>query len=157
VDAGDQSAIGALRRLGPFGWARVAMWSAVFAAVISIPTRLIPNGWFRRMTPTRPQDYVFLAVASALGGLVVGLRRRTGGAQDRVAAAGGVGTFLAVGCPVCNQLVVALIGVGGATSVFAPIQPLIGVGSVVLLAWALRATLRDGSRCALPADERMAG
>jgi hypothetical protein len=157
VDAADQSSIGVLGGLGPVGWARVAMWSAVFAAAISIPTRLVPNGWFRRMTPTRPQDYVFLAVASVLGGLVVGLRRRTGGAHDRAAAAGGVGTFLAVGCPVCNQLVVALVGVAGATSVFAPIQPLIGIASIGLLGWALRATLRGLSRCAVPADGRIAG
>lgn len=102
------------------------------------------------MTPTRPQDYVFLVVASALAGLVMSLRRRAGGAHARAAAGGGFGTFLAVGCPVCNKVVVALIGVSGATSIFAPIQPAIGIVSIGLLAWALRQTLHAPDACAVP-------
>jgi len=33
----------------------------------------------------------------------------------------------AIGCPICNKLVVALLGVSGALTCWAPLQPLIGV------------------------------
>ena len=42
--------------------------------IIAIPTRLVPNGFFSRMTPTRPQDYVFLAISASLLGLTLALR-----------------------------------------------------------------------------------
>ena len=117
------------------------MWAVIAAVAIAVPARLVPNELFSRMTPTRPQDYVFWVVGAILTGLVMGLRR-IGPNRDTKALGGGIGTFLAVGCPVCNKLVVALIGVGGATSVFAPIQPVIGLASLGLLGWALRTQLR---------------
>jgi hypothetical protein len=46
-------------------------------------------------------------------------------------------SYLAVGCPVCNKLVVFLIGTSGALTFFAPLQLYIGIGSVLLLAWTL--------------------
>ncbi len=132
----------ALRRFGLADWIRVVGSAILFAAVIAVPTRLVPNGWFRRMTPTRPQDYAFLAVASILAGLVIGLHHLAARGPQRAFVAGGLGTFLAVGCPVCNKVVVALIGVAGATGVFAPLQPVIGLGSIALLAWAVHRTAR---------------
>jgi len=51
--------------------------------------------------------------------------------------AGGVLSYLAVGCPICNKIVVAVLGVSGALSYFAPIQPILGVLSVALLGYGL--------------------
>jgi hypothetical protein len=126
----------ALRRFVFADWVRVAGWASLFAVAIAVPTRLVPNGWFQRMTPTRPQDYAFLIVTSFLAGVVVSLRHLAASVPQGTFFAGGIGTFLAVGCPVCNKLVVALVGVAGATSVFAPLQPLIGLASVALFALA---------------------
>lgn len=56
------------------------------------------------------------------------------------------GSVLAVGCPVCNKLVVAAVGISGALNVWAPIQPVIAAASLALLGWALWrrvATLRS--------------
>ena len=55
---------------------------------------------------------------------------------------GGLATFFAVGCPVCNKLVLLALGTSGALNMFAPIQPIIGVGSLVILAATVRWSLR---------------
>ena len=73
---------------------------------------------------------------------------------DRPARAGGVGgllAFFAVGCPVCNKLVLLALGTTGAMELFAPVQPLLALASVVLLAVALRSRLRNERACRLPA------
>jgi hypothetical protein len=56
----------------------------------------------------------------------------------------------AVGCPVCNKLVVAVLGVSGALSYWAPIQPVVGVLSVALLATGFAMRLRGAVACAVP-------
>ncbi len=140
---GGAAGLAVLRTLAVADWLRIAAWTIVAGAAIAVPARLVPNDFFRRMTPTRPQDYVFWVLGAALTGAVLGLRGRATDRSDAAAMAGGLGTFLAVGCPVCNKLVVALIGVGGATSIFAPLQPVIALASLALLVWALRARLHD--------------
>lgn len=49
-------------------------------------------------------------------------------------ASGGLLSYFAIGCPVCNKLVVLALGSSGAISWFAPLQPLLAVASVGLLA-----------------------
>ena len=131
-----------IRLLQPADWFRIVSWAVVAGAAIAIPARLVPNDLFSRMTPTRPQDYVFWVLGAALTGLVLGLPRDATNATNAAAMTGGLGTFLAVGCPVCNKIIVALIGVSGATSIFAPVQPVLGIASLALLLWALRTRLR---------------
>ena len=41
-------------------------------------------------------------------------------------------SLFAVGCPICNKLVVMAVGVSGALNWFAPLQPLLAGGSLVL-------------------------
>ena len=43
----------------------------------------------------------------------------------------GAVTYLAVGCPVCNKVVLVALGTSGALSWFAPVQPLLGLAAVV--------------------------
>jgi hypothetical protein len=63
--------------------------------------------------------------------------------------AASVGAFLAIGCPVCNKIALVLLGAGGAMTVFAPLQPLIGAVSLMLLAgtlaWRFRLRVRGGA------------
>lgn len=131
-------------------WLTAGVYAAVAALIIGIPTRVIPNHWFSRMTPTRTEDYVFLTATSVLLGMTLALGRRVA-ADPRRSLGSGFATFLAVGCPVCNKLVVALIGVGGALSWFAPAQPVIGAAAVALLAVGLRQRLRAVASTACPA------
>jgi hypothetical protein len=74
--------------------------------------------------------------------------------DQRVARTGGFAgllSFFAVGCPVCNKLVVIALGTVGARQWFEPIQPLLAVGSIVLMVVALRSRLRNATSCPLPA------
>jgi hypothetical protein len=130
----------------------VARWivATVVGAVLAIPTRLVANGWFRRMTPTRPQDHAFWVIASVLLGATIALRREANRRVEASVAGGGIGTFLAIGCPICNKLVVGLLGTAGALNFFAPLQPLLGVGSLALIAWGLRVAWRNAEACPLP-------
>ena len=58
-------------------------------------------------------------------------------------------TFFAVGCPVCNKLVLLALGASGAMTYFEPVQPVLSLLAVVLLAWALARRLRVQSACAI--------
>jgi Na+/H+ antiporter NhaD/arsenite permease-like protein len=70
--------------------------------------------------------------------------------KGRFGAAGAIVSFFAVGCPVCNKLVLLALGTSGAMQYFEPIQPLLAALSVALLLWAFvrRATSED--RCPVP-------
>jgi hypothetical protein len=112
--------------------------------LIGVPTDLIANPWFGREVPPRPLDYLFLALTTllvaALGATyALPLACPT---RERQLTAGGVLSFFAVGCPVCNKIVVLALGWGGAMTYFAPVQPLLGVVSLGVLGWAVWARAR---------------
>jgi hypothetical protein len=139
------------------GWCYLLLSLAaavVVAVILAIPTAIIDNSLFTRMTPVEPEQYVFWIVTSLLSGALIATYlspRFRRGLAGPAAGAGLLGVF-AVGCPICNKLVVALLGTSGALSYFAPIQPLIGLGAVALAGWALwirLRVLRDPS-CPLP-------
>ena len=64
--------------------------------------------------------------------------------------AGTLVTFFAVGCPVCNKLVLLALGTTGAVTWFAPVQPFLALASIVLMAIALRIRMRNAVACRLP-------
>ncbi len=59
----------------------------------------------------------------------------------------GLLTFFAVGCPVCNKLVLLSLGAAGAVTWFQPFQPLLQVAAIALLTWALVRRLRNRASC----------
>ena len=63
------------------------------------------------------------------------------------ATAGGVLSFLAVGCPICNKLVVLAVGVSGALSYWVPIQPFCAAASAGVLVFAVYQRLRGLKSC----------
>lgn len=139
--------VATLRRAGPGFWLRAGVWSAVTATVIGVPTVLIENSFFRRMTPTSLWQYVAWMAAALLAGMVLAARRLPGAncrVEGRTLAGGGL-AYLAVGCPICNKVVVALLGVSGALNYFAPVQPLLAVLSIGVLIVTLRRILRSGT------------
>ncbi len=126
-------------------WLLVLVAAVAAALLIGLPTAMIKNPWFTRMTSVRPQDYLILAVTAALSGLIGGTFATgpaPGGGQSRALAGGGL-SLLAVGCPVCNKLVVLLLGTSGALTLFAPLQFYLGVASLALLVWTLRLRARS--------------
>lgn len=73
-----------------------------------------------------------------------------GGTTSALGYAGGLAAFLAIGCPVCNKVALVLLGTSGALTIWAPLQPLLGIASLALLgatlAWRLRMRAR-GNAC----------
>ncbi|GAA2788601.1 hypothetical protein GCM10010533_28560 [Mycolicibacterium pallens] len=115
--------------------------AAVVAVAVGVPSALITNPLFVRMTPVAWWSYVVWALTAVLSGMLAATyvnHRTTGSATPgRAGLLASVGSVLAVGCPVCNKLVVAAIGVSGALNLWAPIQPAIAFASLALLVWAL--------------------
>ena len=128
--------------------------TALAAILIGIPTDVLPNPWFTRMTPASASNYLFWVASSVLTGALLATYLLPAAVPTKTAAAGagsGYLTVLAIGCPVCNKLVVSLLGVSGAFNYFAPIQPLLGATGLLLAAVALVVRLRGaGQQCALP-------
>lgn len=148
-----------LRGFSPAAWLLAGIGTVGALAAIGLPTRLIANGIFGRMTPTRMQDYVIWAITAPLVGLIIGsfALGRAVETGDGKLLSGGLFSFLAVGCPVCNKVVVLLIGTSGALTFWAPLQLWVGVASVLTLAWTLVLRARGVAfGCVLPAPEGIA-
>jgi hypothetical protein len=131
----------------------VAVVAAIIAAmVIGIPTGVVPSPFYRRMTPVTWWDYPIWAASSVLVGLTAATYVRVGGApasmsQGGRAAGATLLSVFAVGCPICNKLVVALLGGGGALDYFAPLQPLLGLLSLGLLGVGFTVRMRTTDTC----------
>jgi hypothetical protein len=147
-------------------WSLAALYAAGSALLLGIPTKLIPTPLFSRVVPTSPQDYaIWIASALLLGpllslmtlypmpspkaapgkGSLAGTGRAFGGALL---------SFFSVGCPVCNKVVVLLLGLGGAMTIFNPLRPYLGLASIVLLGVTLFLRVRVVRYgCRLPAHK----
>ena len=135
----------ALRDAGWRFWG-IALSSAVaYAVVLAIPTGIIPNPFFTRMLPAGPWNYGYWLLSAPLVGLVVASSVSPAFracSVERQTTCGGLLALLAVGCPICNKVVVMLLGVSGALTYFQPVQPLLGALSLLLLGYALWLRLR---------------
>ena len=144
-------------------WLAAAVAAIATAAVIALPTAMVPTPVFGRAVPTTWWAWPVLAVTSLLSGLLFATYVREPGDEqpasatvDRRGAAGGLLAFFAVGCPVCNKLALVALGYTGALRWFAPVQPFLAVAGVALLAWAVRARLAGQLACAAPDPTRTA-
>ena len=133
------------------------MYACVAALAIALPSDLIDNRFFGRPVAPRTIDYIILATTAAFIGLILAIRptAATGvteiaEAQDRRTYFSGALTFLAVGCPVCNQAVIALVGASGALAWWAPIQPVVGLAAIAVLIYTLSERLRTYKLAACP-------
>ena len=120
--------------------------------VVAIPTVLIPNPWFAREIPVTPWAQPVLIVTAILTGLLVAtyVARPAESANKRTVRLGGAGaiiSFFAVGCPVCNKLVLIALGTSGAMQYFEPIQPYLAAASIGLLFWALYKRVTSEDAC----------
>lgn len=145
--------LSAVRRFTARQWLVAAGAAVIVALLVGVPTDVIPNPVFGRPVPVTWWSYPVLVVTAVLGGLLAATYVRTEEEFDRPARTGGIGgllSFFAVGCPVCNKVVVLALGTVGARRWFEPLQPLLAVASIVLLVVALRSRLRSADACPLP-------
>jgi hypothetical protein len=146
-------------------------WALAALVAFGLAAAIIPNPVFGRQIPPEPFAIAVWLVSAPLIGVLGATYSApatpAGGtgpagplvmeaAEDAARADGtalgtlaGLGTFLAIGCPVCNKIALVLLGTSGALTVFAPLQPLIGAGSLALmggtLAWRFRLRARGGA------------
>lgn len=142
-------------------WQAAAVAAVATYVVVAVPTDLIDTPFFSREIPPTWWSFPVLAVTAVLTGLLLATyvsrdpastdeSGHEPGRKGRFGAAGAIFSFFAVGCPVCNKLVLVALGTSGAMQYFEPIQPLLAALSIALLLWAFvkRATSED--RCPLP-------
>jgi hypothetical protein len=124
-----------------------------------VPTDLIDTPLFVRMTPPEWWNYPLWVAGAVLVGLLAATyvadpgQSRSGDSQGGKVFGGGLLSVYAVGCPVCNKLVVLALGASGALTYFGPAQPVLGLLSVGLLLYALRARLAGEASCPVDVPE----
>jgi hypothetical protein len=131
----------------------VAAFAMATALLVGVPTAVVPNAFFGREIPVQWWNYPALALTALLSGLVLGTYLRPSpptAPGGRLGSIGGVLSFFAVGCPVCNKIVLLLLGTGGALSYWAPLQPLLALASLALLAEAALRRLNAQTACPAP-------
>jgi hypothetical protein len=130
---------------------------------------IIPNPVFGRQIPPEPFAIAVWLISAPLMGLLgatytaravpppavmVPLAPRPAGDPGErqgttIGTVASLGAFLEIGCPVCNKIALVLLGTNGAMTLFAPIQPIIGAASLMLLAgtlaWRLQLRVRGGA------------
>jgi hypothetical protein len=155
VSAGDPLA--ALLRTRRF-W--LTAGAATLAAVVflGLMSGIIANPLVVRIVPTRSSDVAIWLASAPLIGItlatyVVRPHRADHGADGQLPLGiGSLTTYFAIACPVCNKIVLLALGTSGALTFFAPIQPLIGLASLAVLAatlgYRLRQIRRGCARCA---------
>lgn len=117
---------------------------------VGIPSGVIANPFFVRPLEARPTDYVFLGVITVLA-IALGASYGVPAVcppQDTKAFGSGLLLFIGIGCPVCNKVVIAVAGAGGALAYFEPLQPLFSAAAIVLMGVALILRVRDIRRAA---------
>ncbi|MEI6362727.1 MAG: hypothetical protein WCP95_11380 [Actinomycetes bacterium] len=144
----------------PRRWSVALLAGVATALLVAIPTAVIPNPVFGRTVAVTWWSYPVVVLTGVLGGLLFATYVREpvpdshspddGDEVDRASKLGMVGalvSFFAVGCPVCNKLVLVALGASGAVTWFAPFQPILALASVVLMVVALRIRLRTERAC----------
>ena len=133
-------------------WLTAVVGAVAVALAVGLPTDVIPNPLFGRPVDVTWWSYPSLAITSVLGGLLLAtyVAQPQPVTHERRGIAGGLLGFFAIGCPVCNKLVVIALGTSGALDWFAPTQPILAVLSMVLLAVALRQRLNTADSCEVP-------
>lgn len=159
-DVKNTAAIAAMRSWAPRRWIVAGMSAIAFTVVVAIPTDLIDTPFFSREIPPTWWAWPALIVSSILTGLLIATyvapstpHQGEPETSDKSRVGGYVGsilTFFAVGCPVCNKLVLVALGSAGALTWFQPIQPFLQMAAVGLLVWALLYRLRGEIECPLP-------
>ncbi len=139
-----------------------ALWAIVAGLAYGLVTAIIPNPVFGRSVAPEPFAIWTWLVSAPLMGLVLATytaprpssrivmltaltpveEERVERRSSTVGSLASFGTFLAIGCPLCNKVALLLLGASGAMSVWAPIQPWVAVASLAMLTatvvWRLR-------------------
>lgn len=118
----------------PHRFLRGALVGLALFAVLGTVTAVWSNPFFVRMTPVGPWELGATTLTAILAGVTVGLwvpkcRLRTSGV-------GGVASFLGIGCPTCNKVLMLLFGGPALLAWFDPVRPYLAAAGVIVMAFA---------------------
>ncbi|MDV8015518.1 hypothetical protein R4P70_29800 [Rhodococcus sp. IEGM 1241] len=133
-------------------WITALAGAIAAALIVGVPTGIVPTSFYQRMTPVLWWNYPVWMATAMLSGLILATyvrSRSSSAAPSRIGIGSNALSLLAVGCPVCNKLVIMTVGVTGALNVWAPIQPVLGLISLCLMAAAFRQRLKGERSCAV--------
>ncbi|PXY25527.1 hypothetical protein BA062_25555 [Prauserella flavalba] len=117
---------------------RATVMSGLALLVVGVPTDIIDTPLFSREIPVRWWEYPVLVATVALTGAWFAIQGPTSSDRARRTPLGGVLlSVFAVGCPVCNKLVLIALGTSGALSIWQPVQPFLALISLGLLGFAV--------------------
>lgn len=160
---------------------QVALLAAVVVGLlIGIATVLIPNPWFARDIAPVWWNYPVWIMTAAITGMLFATyvkldpskvepvevpakqqsstqTEETSEQKDsygKMGMVGGVLSWFAVGCPVCNKLALLAFGYSGAITYFTPIQPFLAIAALLLTTGALVWRLKGQVVCSVPLPRR---
>lgn len=136
-------------------WIVAAAVGASTYFLIALPTAVIKNPIFGREIAVTEWSVMVIVVTSVLAGLLTATYVKNDYSDEnpkqmKIGSAGALLSFFAVGCPVCNKLVLIALGYSGAIQYFAPIQPYLALIGIALLMYSLRMRLNNEYSCSLP-------
>ncbi len=136
-------------------------WRALKGTAIAVPSFVVlgsvaalwENPLFFRMTPAGDLEIALLLALSLLLGLYVAIKRPR--CSAKTAGVGGVLGFLGVACPVCNKLLVFLLGGDLLLTYFEPVRIYVALAGVLLAGFAVAREWRlRGEVCVSEDDGR---
>jgi hypothetical protein len=126
-----------------FAWSRKRWIVAISVGFltylfIALPTAVIKNPIFGREIGVTSWSVTVIVITSILTGLLTATYVKNEFSDEnprqlKIGSAGAFLSFFAVGCPVCNKLVLIALGYSGAIQYFAPIQPYLALIGIALL------------------------
>lgn len=137
-------------------WLVAGVGALVTFLVIGLPTDVVDNPVFGRAIDETPWAMPVLVVTAVLAGLLAGtyVNSQPFDRPAKSATLGGALAYFAVGCPVCNKLVLLALGTTGAVNYFEPVQPYLAAVGIAALAWALHKRLVIAGSCEVSFDEQ---
>lgn len=115
--------------------------SVILFFLFALPSAVIPNTFFIRMTPPTIYEWFVLITTAILGGTYIGLYYYKKQQQNTKAACAVTGGsflgFLTYGCAFCNKILIFILGISGIMTYFLPIQPYLGGVGIILLSYGI--------------------
>lgn len=115
------------------------LFTTISFLVLSIPTAVIPNRFFIRMTPVFWFDYIFLVINSILIGIYFGITYSSPKPEvcvvEKKSIFAQVLSFLGIACPICNKILVFIFGTIFLLTYLEPLRPYLSLLSALLLLW----------------------
>jgi hypothetical protein len=133
-------------------WLVASATAVATGLFISLPTAILKTPIFGREIPVTSWSVPVVIATSILSGMLFATYVNNDNSMKeekslKVGGAGALFSFLAVGCPVCNKLVLVALGYSGAIQYFAPVQPYLAGAGILLLAYALQRRLTGEAMC----------